>query len=109
MITEAQIQAASMAMLATMDACIRRLGMDPVDAIRDVAMKYALEAAERAQWQLIETAPRDTRILVYDPGNINIDPMIGVASYHKEAGFIINEFSSPTHWRPLPEPPDASK
>ena len=62
-------------------------------------------------WQSIESAPRDTEILVYTPpwGAI-------IASYSEEFGewlsrmqvpvSIREESEMPTHWLPLPSPPD---
>lgn len=56
------------------------------------------------KWQPIETAPRDAFLLV------NSDEGMYVAWMHSSGWFQYSrdEFvDAPTHWMPLPEPPDA--
>lgn len=71
-----------------------------------VAMRAALEAAERAAWQPIETRPQD-----HKPCWIGHAPSstILVAWPHYRGGWCIMWSSghmvpwTPTHWRPCPE------
>lgn len=64
----------------------------------------ALKGAER--WQPIDTAPTDgTLILVYAPGVQDLDSIICPCAYHPDAGFCVDELREPTHWMPLPSPP----
>lgn len=73
-------------------------------------------------WQPIETAPKDgTNILLYENGIICVcsyvkphllsddakywTPMAGGLQLYDFNGDIVEEFESPTHWMPLPEPP----
>lgn len=80
------------------------------------AMVRALEAAERAAWLSIETAPRDgTRVLLHMPGGDGEDVGRSVAigsfglwqpgewTWVMEGG---DAWTGATLWRPLPEPPD---
>jgi hypothetical protein len=68
-------------------------------------MKAALEAAERARWQPIETA-RDTdeRILVIG-GRYEIPTIVlSDANWWRHAKLK----STPSHWQPLPSPPESA-
>lgn len=70
-------------------------------------------------WQPIETAPKDgTRILIFQGGlEWSREVQIGwwdsggtrsgwsASSY--EDGHILNEKQAPTHWMPLPSPPES--
>lgn len=69
-----------------------------------------------SEWQPIETAPKDTEVLVWDPsqGCVYIarqtpfynTPFEGVRcllGHHWETGE--GGYGTPTHWMPLPEPP----
>jgi hypothetical protein len=62
-------------------------------------------AAEAAAWQDISTAPRDCTILVWCPPKHGLPGLTTVALYHPDAGFCVCELRDPTHWRPLPAPP----
>lgn len=57
-----------------------------------------------AEWQLIEMAPKDgTPVLVYDEGAI----CIASFSEDDEAWIEVCVLDpGPTHWMPLPDPPD---
>ena len=64
-------------------------------------------------WQPIETAPKDTWVLVWEPGVL--PQFVGHEVARQETGgvgrdtgwFSIyhEETLTPTHWMPLPEPP----
>ena len=83
------------------------------------AMRAALEAAEGAAWQPIETAPCDgTTVLVYAPSPDHqrwhesvhdLPHILCTAAYHEDAGFCIDTIREPTHWRPLPAAPKGEK
>ena len=112
MITEAMVEAAAKTMLDVSFG--RKAHREPLDwELRMV--RAALEAAERAAWQPIETAPRDSRTDIW----IARGKQIAVASWFAEwkycrggpktncwvqPGGAVFE-PSPTHWRPLPSPP----
>jgi len=80
--------------------------MAGVDDIADAM----LEAAERARWQPIETAPKDGTIILLADYRYPHRPEIS-------SGFWENrnwtdgslELSPLTHWQPLPSPPESSK
>ena len=75
------------------------------------AMRAAILAAERAAWRGIETAPRDgTPILVAIAGD-EFRPMLVQSPRAKSRWHVVGSESrvltkEPTHWRPLPAPPD---
>ena len=71
------------------------------------ALTSALEARE---WRTMESAPRDQRILLYAPGDpYSLPDLISVCEWHPDAGFCICELREPTHWRPLPPPPQGER
>lgn len=83
---------------------------DPND--RTLRIEYGLAAYEKAQWQPIETAPKDgSWILVSDPSGTWMDS----ARFYEGAWCSWPtticqygpEEDPPTHWMPLPEPPNA--
>ena len=65
------------------------------------------------KWQLIDTAPKDKRILVFAGKSM----YVGIYAQHTKTNedcWIVAEFGDngeralivkPTHWHPLPEPP----
>jgi hypothetical protein len=62
-----------------------------------------------SEWQPIETAPHDTRVLVWIPpwygpsdGKIIVASKFTLGWIDDEAIFLQ---SKPTHWQPLPAPP----
>lgn len=79
------------------------------------AMTAALAAYRRAQWQPIETAPKDgTTVLVFAQLNPpekwveevrDLPPMICQAAHHPDAGWCVCTMREVTHWQPLPQPP----
>lgn len=59
------------------------------------------------EWQPIETAPKDTTVLLY--GAKRLEMCVGMN--HSRDGWVTDTTSewlsmyTPTHWMPLPEPP----
>ena len=102
MITEQQIEAAGNALIA--------LGCNvPYGAI-----KAALEAADKAAWQPIDTAPKDgNQALFYTKGNPNAwndyakEEQCRVDFWYNKLNCFFKQLpeANYTHWRPLPEPP----
>jgi hypothetical protein len=82
-----------------------------------------LKAIQESKWQPIETAPKDTWIIVGredDEIAIASDYIyIGVSGIPKYIGWVSNSYDErgereslwfePTHWQPLLEPPKQSK
>ena len=98
MITEAMINAA-------LDAFFRgTLGPNASSMER---MRAALEAAERASWQPIETAPtsRMTDTVDLFAGTRFVDCWYHNGWRRHGPMGVIWVVDKPTHWRPLPEPP----
>lgn len=68
-------------------------------------------------WQPIETAPKDGNIMVAYAtgfgGAFGILPVVSVAFWYDIGDtpgwndLLYNTSSTPTHWMPLPEPPNA--
>lgn len=107
MITDEMVNAA----LKASDKTRRHL--DPTGEKR---MRAALEAAERAAWEPIETAPRDgTLIMVFLPLlNLHAVARWEEQKYHTKPApyFDVRGLSTvdsrahaPRYWRPLPAPP----
>ena len=67
-----------------------------VDALRQLY--------ESSQWQPIDTAPEGCEVLAYEGAAIKILELVSIGS-----GWWDYESSGhkPTHWRPLPEPPES--
>lgn len=71
------------------------------------------EALAAAGWQDIETAPKDTWVLVYMPGDDGHMGRIHAARHNTIAnGFLwvighhfVHDLHPPSHWQPLPAPP----
>lgn len=71
------------------------------------------------EWRPINSAPKNGKIIVLAqeilpeklPENFKIqevkllEPVIGITSYHEDAGFCICEIRQTTHWLPLPKIP----
>lgn len=92
-------------------AAIRALSPDPyyLDRVRNEAATAALEQA--AQWQPIETAPKDgTQILLGHGNSLWIDEWIPDAKYEVRNGeggcwMMCDQWTDPeipSHWQPLP-------
>ena len=88
------------------------------------AMRLALEAAEQAAWQTIESAPRDgTGLWLFSPVHGQIEgrydwvdggghPENGPPVYwwtSPHCDFCDGPDDAPTRWRPLPDPPALAK
>lgn len=77
-------------------------GVDNIDEL----WRVAIEAAERAAWQPIGTAPTDgTLVLVYAAPYCDLDGFVTVAGYHHDAGWCVDELRDVTQWRPTPHAP----
>lgn len=72
--------------------------------------RAAIEAYQRQQWRPIETAPKDgTRIIVYralEPGYEH--ELIGFDMWRNGNWYRSRRAMRPTHWQPLPPPPEQS-
>ena len=84
--------------------------------VRHADLAAALSVSGDMRWQPIESAPDcEEGIIVCDAAKPN--PAVGVARYmegrwrgaHMEWGFVSEAiWPEPTHWMPLPEPPNPS-
>lgn len=75
-------------------------------------MRSAIKAYEKAMWQPIDSAPKDgVRIIVYRPtANSDYIPRVGIDYWFKNRAWgKSNCYTQPTHWRPLPYPPENEK
>lgn len=61
-------------------------------------------AAQQRQWQPIDTAPANTRIIIYFPATERSDADITFNEFDREFCKEVNDM--PTHWMPLPKPPE---
>lgn len=101
MITDAQIEAAALAM---QNLFAGRTGTN-LGIYREYA-RAALEAAEAAAWQPIETAPSDgSRILVFGGLHTRVKVAYANGSWWRQRA---SSTSTPTHWRPLPPSPEVA-
>lgn len=101
-----------MVMEAQITAAIKVLTEVPppgsISTFGDV-VRCALEAADKATWQLIDTAPKDgTRVLIWRE---NEDPTKGyfveeVGGWFDDCEVQLWRVIPPTHWQPLPDPPE---
>ena len=77
---------------------------------------------DKAAWQDISTAPKDGRLIIaYQPGGtfhngITYPATVGIASWREPDGMNpgmwcgpYNPRDYPTHWMPLPSPPEAGE
>lgn len=73
---------------------------------RSMTVAELIAAHERAQWQPIETAPRDgSAVWVYAAPRDGLSGFQCWCVWHQDAGWCVDELRIVTHWRPLPEPP----
>lgn len=98
------------AMMSEGPVCVEIFEGDYHDAVKRCAYldaKAALEAAERARWQPIETAPKDRWILGWWPSS-NVRDMAWICIPPNVPGQWTEGTGkpmTPTHWQPLPSPP----
>ena len=62
-----------------------------------------------ADWQPIETAPKDETIIVFAPGEKDDFPsplpdLVSLCRWHPDAGFCVCELREVTHWMPFKQP-----
>lgn len=76
------------------------------DAYPVLGMRGALEAADRAAWKPIETAPTDgTLVFVSAAPYHDLDGFVTVARYYPDAGWCVDELREVTRWRHIPDAP----
>src|ERR1700690_2715006 len=81
------------------DAYIQRLSEQLAAAKRECE-----RLRNTRQWQPIETAPKDTVVLLYTPHRHFANPeRIEACVYHDSQGGSRHAWA--THWQPLPDPP----
>lgn len=68
--------------------------------------KCVLEAADAAAWRPIETAPRDGTLILATVKHIGCDAVSFWGAGWRETtnGLMLRD--EPTHWQPLPAPPE---
>jgi hypothetical protein len=82
-----------------------------------ISVASSPEASIPNAWQPIDTAPKDRVVLLYVPdmGNWPDDPAIVTAIWGDGQGWVDNgmahcaTYGHPTHWMPLPEPPQSER
>ena len=110
MITDKQVEAAGSVVFAvTIGPVSEYLGAKGTKRREsfDALIRRALEAAEAAAWEPIETAPKDgPRILVEGPHSRG-GTYIETTDYWGGKWSIewMDGYGAPTRWRPLPAPP----
>jgi Protein of unknown function (DUF551) len=75
----------------------------------------------KAGWREISTAPKDTRILVTDTKPVclngyerecchscrcNVTPRVYIGKWLENGRWSVEKYYRPTHWMPLPLPPE---
>lgn len=73
------------------------------DADWTPAEVYRLRAAARGQWQPIETAPSDGSRILCAARSVFIGRHVDDSALWLDDN---GAFRDPSHWQPLPEPPD---
>lgn len=58
-------------------------------------------------WQPIESAPKGKRILVYGNGGLQFGYLDNLGNWRSDGERKRIRCVAPTHWMPLPNPPDA--
>lgn len=86
---------------------LKRMGVDGAQNFSAGELVELANLIAAAQWQPIETAPKDTTILLY--GAKRSEMVVGM--YHSRDGWVIDTPSEwvsmypPKHWMPLPAAP----
>jgi hypothetical protein len=80
-----------------------REGLEYEDRVYTGAFQEGF-AAGRPQWQTIETAPVEELVLVYGPGGVRIGVLDRLGNWR--ARHHGPHKGVPTHWMPLPDPPE---
>ena len=89
------------------EACIAYNACDSMSMT--ACMSAALEAALSAMWQPIETAPKDEYVLAFEDGEFYKARYDSAEEYWQSCcGQPVVYDPQPTHWMPLPQPPEAS-
>ena len=79
--------------------------------MQSAADALLLASAEPPQWQPIETAPKDCELLLYGEYTSGAKGLVQGAWNHGGAMFgphWMGGIIRPTHWMPLPSPPEVS-
>jgi hypothetical protein len=81
-------------------------------SVEATAFEHAIEVMKASEWQLIESAPRDgTEILAFEYPSIMV--MRFERNKWEQADAQNSEWDtdeqSPTHWMPLPKPPQGEE
>ena len=86
------------------------IGWGEEESFGTVVAECAIAAYEAALWQPIETAPRDGTLVIVRTNFVEGLPAFTTCcAYHPDAGWCVDELREPTHWRPLPQPPEGAK
>ena len=78
-------------------AAIDEFSARPYSPFED-RMRAALDAAARAAWRSMRTAPEDHPILVWCPPRDGLPEMYAVCQWHVSAGFCVDEIREPALW-----------
>lgn len=93
------------------DSIAKILGLtkqSPADTVESVNQLQKF-ADERCLWQPMETAPKDTDVLLFLCSGMNI--IVAGRWFEKYGGYVTKPAlhqCNPTHWMPLPPPPEVS-
>ena len=77
----------------------------------DEALAEAADALDRMAWRPIETAPRDgTTVLIFGPHQFKCFYLESCEFWKNKLWPVVwmTGYGEPTHWMPLPPPPEAT-